>query len=48
MQVVIACARTLALLGLIFIALSACGSNESAAPTVTVSGPALLFFYTDN
>ena len=47
MRSMIAFTRTVGLLGCILIILNACGSNGAAAPT-TISGPALLFFYTDN
>jgi hypothetical protein len=48
MRAVIVCTRIIALLSFILITFSACRSNEPIATRVTVSGPALLFFYTDN
>ena len=48
MHAMIAFTRTMGLLGCVLIILNACGSSGAAAPTTTVSGPALLFFYTDN
>ena len=38
-------ASTLLLLTLVAVPLSACGNRESTAPAIT--GPALIFFYTD-
>lgn len=37
----------LALVGMLGTALVGCGSSEPATPTVSISGPALLYFYTD-
>ena len=48
MRSMLAFTRTVGLLGCVLIILSACGSSGAAVPTTTVSGPALLFFYTDN
>jgi len=48
MRTIVDLARAIALFGLLAITVSACGSATSPAATQTVSGPALLFFYTDN
>ena len=47
MHGMIAFTRIVGLLTCVLIIRSACGSSGAAAPTTTVSGPALLFFYTD-
>jgi hypothetical protein len=48
MRTIMVLARVMVLLGLFGMTLTACGATETAAPTKTISGPALLFFYTDN
>jgi hypothetical protein len=47
MRVICILAHVLVLPALVVVGLSGCGSRESAAPTVAVDGPALIFFYTD-
>ena len=37
-----------ALITLMLIILSGCGSTGVTAPPATINGPALIFFYTDN
>jgi hypothetical protein len=48
MRVFILVVRVMTLLGLVAVALSACGSSQVTTPTTAVVGPGLLFFYTDN
>ena len=48
MRILILIARVMTLLGLVAVALSACGSSQATTPTTAVAGPGLLFFYTDN
>ena len=48
MHILIFIARMMTLLGLVAVALSACGSSQAITPTTAVVGPGLLFFYTDN
>jgi hypothetical protein len=48
MDISIFVARVVTLLGLVAVALSACGGSQATTPTPVVVGPALIFFYTDN
>jgi hypothetical protein len=48
MHILIFVARMMTLLGLVAVALSACGSSQATTPTTAVTSPGLLFFYTDN